>query len=98
MNVIERTTEQLPRPSDDLERHDFRCEGCGYGAVACIAPARSPMCGSSVWRLTAHAGPDRQILDAAAAALLGGEGLEERRERAEDPQRDQHGRRNQYRP
>lgn len=32
-----------------LGRHEFRCERCGYGAVACIAPRRCPMCGNSAW-------------------------------------------------
>ena len=34
-----------------LERHDFRCEECGYGAVAPMAPEFCPMCRGSVWML-----------------------------------------------
>lgn len=34
-----------------LERHEFRCEQCGYGAVARIAPEFCPMCRGSVWML-----------------------------------------------
>ena len=34
-----------------LERHEFRCESCGYGAVARIAPEFCPMCRGSVWML-----------------------------------------------
>jgi rubredoxin len=32
-------------------RREFRCEGCGYGALAAIAPERCPMCGGSTWTL-----------------------------------------------
>jgi hypothetical protein len=32
-------------------QHEFRCEGCGYGAVARIAPEFCPMCRGSVWML-----------------------------------------------
>jgi rubrerythrin len=30
-------------------RHDYRCDVCGYGAVALKAPARCPMCGGAAW-------------------------------------------------
>ena len=32
-------------------QHEFRCEGCGYGAMARIAPEACPMCRGSVWML-----------------------------------------------
>jgi hypothetical protein len=39
-----------PRPpSPELERREFTCDRCGYGAVACIAPPRCPMCGGFAW-------------------------------------------------
>jgi len=39
------------REGEPLERHEFRCEECGYGAVARIAPEFCPMCRGSVWML-----------------------------------------------
>jgi rubrerythrin len=30
-------------------RHDYRCDACGYGAVALKAPSRCPMCGGADW-------------------------------------------------
>ncbi len=33
------------------ERHEFRCERCGFGAVARIAPERCPVCHGSTWSL-----------------------------------------------
>jgi hypothetical protein len=31
-------------------RFEFICLACGYGAVAAAAPARCPLCGSTVWQ------------------------------------------------
>ena len=39
-----------------IDRHEFRCEECGYGAVARIAPDFCPMCRGSV-RMLAGLGP-----------------------------------------
>ena len=43
----------------ELERHEFRCERCGYEAIACIAPSRCPMCGATVWSLSTGMRKDR---------------------------------------
>jgi hypothetical protein len=47
-----------------LDRHEFRCEECGYGAVARIAPEFCPMCRGSVWMLASF-GPDPRAPSAA---------------------------------
>jgi rubrerythrin len=30
-------------------KHDLRCAGCGYGAVAAAVPDRCPLCGGEGW-------------------------------------------------
>jgi rubrerythrin len=39
----------LPHLAVPHRRHDYRCGGCGYGAVAPKAPPRCPMCGGASW-------------------------------------------------
>lgn len=34
---------------EQTRRREFRCAGCGYGAIAVTAPARCPMCGTTGW-------------------------------------------------
>src|SRR5690348_17124837 len=37
--------------SRPVPREEFRCPGCGYGAVSRGRPARCPMCGCSEWEV-----------------------------------------------
>lgn len=47
-------TKDEARLDDELleqTRHrEFRCAGCGHGAIAAAAPVRCPMCGATSWQ------------------------------------------------
>jgi hypothetical protein len=40
---------RLDEHLSERARREFRCVGCGYGAVAAAPPLRCPMCGGASW-------------------------------------------------
>jgi len=37
-------------PSEARPREEFRCSGCGFGAIVALPLARCPMCGGGTWQ------------------------------------------------